>query len=112
MLVLAKLVTVHGCADILNNQETDRSGGNMIADEKTIMELYAPPFEAVAASVAGYMCRCEVSTVPMPYVVGLTLRSRFLVCSYNRVNGVYACENPLTLKTMLRGRFNFVSAKP
>ena len=48
---------------LLNNQETDRSGGNMIADEKTIMELYAPPFEAVAATVAGYMC------------------------SYNRVNG-------------------------
>jgi hypothetical protein len=41
---------------LLNNQETDRSGGNMIADEKTIMELYAPPFEAVAATVAGYMC--------------------------------------------------------
>ena len=31
----------------------------MIADEKTIMELYAPPFEAVASTVAGYMCRCE-----------------------------------------------------
>ena len=51
---------------LLNNQETDRSGGNMIADEKTIMELYAPPFEAVAATVAGYMC------------------------SYNRVNGAYS----------------------
>ena len=40
----------------LNNQETDRSGGNMIADEKTIMELYFPPFAAVANKTAGYMC--------------------------------------------------------
>ena len=31
-----------------------------------------------------------------------------LPCSaYNRVNGVYACENPMTLKTMLKGRYNF-----
>ena len=53
---------------VLNNQETDRSGGNMIADEKTMMELYAPPFEAVAPTVAGYMCSCEhphpVATTP------------------------------------------------
>lgn len=35
----------------------------MIADEKTIMELYAPPFEAVASTVAGYMCRCEVRRI-------------------------------------------------
>ena len=26
---------------------------------------------------------------------------------YNLVNGVYACENPFTLKTMLKGRYNF-----
>ena len=58
MLLLAQRVTDCARADILNNQETDRTGGNMIADEKTIMELYAPPFEAVAGSVAGYMCRC------------------------------------------------------
>ena len=31
-----------------------------------MMELYGPPFEAVAPTVAGYMC------------------------SYNRVNGIYA----------------------
>jgi beta-glucosidase-like glycosyl hydrolase len=26
---------------------------------------------------------------------------------YNRVNGVYACENPTTLSTMLKGYYNF-----
>ena len=59
---------------ILNNQETDRSGGNMIADEKTIMELYAPPFEAVAATVAGYMCR-SVNPPPPPDQFTLPLRA-------------------------------------
>mmetsp|Transcript_46634 Transcript_46634/g.129611 ORF Transcript_46634/g.129611 Transcript_46634/m.129611 type:complete len:592 (-) Transcript_46634:489-2264(-) len=69
---------------ILNNQETDRSGVNEIVDEKTIMELYAPPFATAAAhNVAGYMC------------------------AYNRINGVWACEQPETLKTMLKGYFNF-----
>ena len=62
---------------ILNNQETDRSGVNEIVDEKTIMELYAPPFEAAASRAAGYMC------------------------SYNRINGNWSCENPETLKVML-----------
>ena len=47
------------------------------------MELYAPPFAALATTAAGFMC------------------------SYNRINGVYACENDVTLKTMLKGYFNF-----
>ena len=68
---------------LMNNQETDRSGGNMIVDEATMMELYAPPFEAVAPYIASYMC------------------------AYNRINGVYACEDNHTLNTMLRGYFNF-----
>ena len=69
---------------ILNNQETDRSGVNELVDEKTIMELYSPPFEVAAKhKVAGYMC------------------------AYNRINGKWACEQPLTLKKMLKGHFNF-----
>lgn len=47
------------------------------------MELYGPPFAAAAkAGIAGYMC------------------------AYNRVNGVYACENHDVLRTMLKGRYN------
>ena len=69
---------------ILNNQETDRSGVDELVDEKVIMELYAPPFETASHhNVAGYMC------------------------AYNRINGVWACEQPETLKTMLKGYFNF-----
>ena len=47
------------------------------------MELYGPPFAAAVKNAAGVMC------------------------AYNRVNGVYACENSMTLKTMLKGRYNF-----
>lgn len=59
------------------------TGVNEIVDEKTIMELYAPPFGAAAAKSAGYMC------------------------AYNRINGVWACENPETIKTILKGYYNF-----
>ena len=46
------------------------------------MELYAPPFGSASNSSAGFMC------------------------SYNRINGAYACENPATLK-ILKDYYNF-----
>jgi len=30
-----------------------------------------------------------------------------IMCSYNRINGTYACENPYTLKEVLKGDFGF-----
>jgi len=68
---------------IANSQETDRTKVNEIVDEKLLMELYGPPFRAAVQRAAGVMC------------------------SYNLINGVYACENPFTLRTMLKGRYNF-----
>jgi beta-glucosidase len=57
-----------------NEQETDRMGGNSLIDERTLHEIYYPPFEAsVSAGVGAVMC------------------------SYNQVNGVDACDNPTTL---------------
>ncbi len=66
-----------------NTQETDRSGVNELVPEQLLMELYGPPFAAAVQRAAGVMC------------------------SYNRVNGNWACENPFTLKTMLKGRYNY-----
>ena len=66
-----------------NTQETDRGAVNELVPEKLLMELYGPPFAAAVANAAGVMC------------------------AYNRVNGVYACENQFTLKTMLKERYNF-----
>ena len=57
-----------------NNQETDRSGGNEVVDERTRWEMYYPPFlGAIKAEVGSIMC------------------------SYNRINGDYSCGNNETL---------------
>jgi hypothetical protein len=57
-----------------NEQETNRMTENSVIDERTLREIYEAPFEAsVNAGVGAVMC------------------------SYNRINGTYACENPATL---------------
>lgn len=56
---------------ILNNQETYRFTSSSVADERTLMEKYFLPFQrAIDANVSGIMC------------------------SYNLVNGTYACVDP------------------
>ena len=50
------------------------------ADERTMQEIDLPPFEAA-------IDQAHVASV---------------MCSYNRVNGVYACENPYLLNTVLK----------
>jgi beta-glucosidase len=53
-----------------NDQESEREFIDEIVDERTQNEIYYPPFEgAIQAGVASAMC------------------------SYNKVNGVYACNN-------------------
>jgi len=67
-----------------NNQETNRDTVSAEVDERTRHELYYRPFAgAVDAGVGSIMC------------------------SYNLVNGVYACENPETLNTDLKGHLGF-----
>ena len=76
----------------LNNQETDRYGVNAVVDERTMMEIYAPPFEAAVAdaNVGSFMC------------------------SYNRITAStytdeasWACEDKDTLVTLLKERLGF-----
>ena len=63
----------------LNDQEADRMTASSDADDRTIHEIDLPAFQdAVDAGVAAVMC------------------------SYNRVNSVYACENPTLLDTDLK----------
>lgn len=67
-----------------NNQETDRSTVSANVDERTRHELYYLPFYgAVEAGVGSFMC------------------------SYNKINDVWACENPETLNTDLKGHLGF-----
>ncbi|HYQ01135.1 MAG TPA: glycoside hydrolase family 3 C-terminal domain-containing protein [Polyangiaceae bacterium] len=63
-----------------NEQETNRFGGNSQIDARTLHEVYYAPFEAsVRAGLASVMC------------------------SYNRLNGVYACEHPSALADLKAG---------
>jgi beta-glucosidase len=66
-----------------NEQETNRMTVNSAIDERTLHEIYYLPFEAsVSAGVGSVMC------------------------SYNQLNGVYACENPTALGD-LKGELGF-----
>lgn len=82
---------------VANNQEgqqgapplTAVNGGRQVVDaqvdERTLREVYMPHFEAAVK-------QANVGT---------------LMCSYNRVNGVYACENSHTLQQVLEKEWGF-----
>ena len=69
----------------LNNQETNRMTESSDVDERTLREIYTPAFEAAVQ-------QGHVGSV---------------MCSYNRIQGVYACEQPSTLNGVLKGSFGF-----
>src|SRR5271170_6310898 len=62
----------------------DTDSYSVFVDQQTLHEVYAAPFaEAVKAGVSSIMC------------------------SYNRINGPFACGNAATLKTLLKGQLGF-----
>ena len=72
----------HYCA---NNQEYYRMSISAEVDDRTLREIYLTPFE-IAVKEGG---------------------ARTVMCAYNRLNGVYGSENPLTLNEILRGEWGF-----
>ena len=67
-----------------NNQETNRGSVSEEVDERTRFEMYYPPFAgAINAGVGSIMC------------------------SYNKINGIWSCENPITLKHDLKNYSGF-----
>ncbi|HTH59937.1 MAG TPA: glycoside hydrolase family 3 C-terminal domain-containing protein [Paraburkholderia sp.] len=70
---------------VLNDQETGRNGGNSQADERTMRELYLLAFEIAAKEG----------------------KPASVMCSYNRINGTYACENPHVLTDVLKNDWGF-----
>jgi beta-glucosidase len=70
---------------VANTQETDRHWVDMRADERSLREIDLLPFE-IAVKESG---------------VGSVM------CAYNKVNGIYACENPRLLNDIVKGEWGF-----
>jgi beta-glucosidase len=69
----------------LNDQETGRTQANVLIDERSARESDLLAFQ-IALQNSGV---------------------QFVMCSYNLVNGVYACENPTLLSTILKSDWAF-----
>jgi len=70
---------------VANNQEIQRSSVNAVVSRRALAEIYQPAFRmAVRQGGAGAV-----------------------MCSYNRVNGTYACENAEELTGTLRDAWHF-----
>jgi beta-glucosidase len=63
-----------------NEQETNRTSADSRIDERTLHEIYYAPFEAAVNAGVGAV-----------------------MCSYNVLNGIYACENPTSLADLKTG---------
>lgn len=68
-----------------NNQEFERHRGSSEVDERTLRELYLAQFEAIVKEAN-------------PWTV---------MCSYNRINGVYASQHHHLLKEILKGEWGY-----
>ena len=71
-----------------NNQEFERFRGDSIVDERTLREIYLAQFETIVREA----------------------RPWSVMCSYNRLNGTYASENPHLLREILKEEWGFDGA--
>lgn len=72
----------------LNNQESERFRGSSEVDERTMREIYLPHFERIVKEAH-------------PWTV---------MCAYNRINGVYASQNEMLLRRILKEEWQYDGA--
>ena len=83
--IQAQGIQASGKHYLANEQEANRQAVNVVADERTLRELYLPGFESMVknANVASIMC------------------------GFNKVNGDYACENHHLITEVLKGEWGY-----
>lgn len=69
----------------MNNQETNRGMVNVVADERTVREIYLPPFEAAVKEA-------NVLTI---------------MSAYNKIGGDWCAENDILLNQILKKEWGF-----
>ncbi len=69
----------------VNSQETNRYWVSSVVDQRTLHEIYLPPFAAAVQEA----------------------HAGAVMCAYGLVNGVFSCEDPATLTDVLRGELRF-----
>lgn len=69
----------------LNNSENYRFMGNSVCDMRAIREIYLKPFEIIVKESA----------------------PETIMCSYNKINGTYSCQNKWLLTDILRKEWGF-----
>ncbi len=75
----------HVMAQIKHYVAYDSNASNIFVDDQTLHEVYVAPFDAAIR-------RADVSSI---------------MCSYNRINGAFACGNNSTLTKILRDEIGF-----
>jgi beta-glucosidase len=75
----------HVMAQIKHYVAYDSEATNIFVDDQTLHEVYVAPFDAAVR-------RADVSSI---------------MCSYNRINGTFACGNDSTLTKILRDEIGF-----
>ena len=69
-------------------EENNREGVSANVDERTQWEMFYPPFQGAVDGGVGS-----------------------IMCSLNKINEIWACENPDALTRDLKGRMNFTGCE-
>ncbi|WP_447894546.1 glycoside hydrolase family 3 protein [Vreelandella sp. GE22] len=83
--IQAQGIQASGKHYLANEQEANRQNVNIIADQRTLRELYLPPFESMVKNA-------DIASI---------------MCGFNKINDHYACENHHLITEILKGEWGF-----